>query len=526
MTPHPANVAMPMVAGRARRSRPRITTVRTISAAKKIGSQPVTSTYSRRPAGMFAPHTSVWNVSVASCCETNAPGAQTRNGTTRTAIVARLMSPYARQARPATARCRSTSGRITTANCLNATAHPNVIAERTNAIRPRRVSRSANTRSPSASTTTKAAETSFDPSIARNAPIPHVAYSTAGSATRSHPTRRPTTEITTVVRMPATVSTRVMSPKSACAGRYQSSSPGGYTSGEPGGIVEVSGTVYGLRPCCRFRMASCVARSTSLPSSSGARERRSLMPMSTAHQQMNLPWSRPVRLRPRRTTPAMSRTTRSSCGALSSIPPTHQNRPARIAASLAREDTEPCEVRLEGPQLLAVRREVAALERRLGVRVVIRGRAHELRDRRGGRRPRRPRRSRWPGARAGPGRRRRPRRRRDGRAPEQRVQRARERVGHRDLVLRRQDDALELRELAVIGLDEQRLDVEERVPDREDDEVPVDDLRSATDGEERGLLPDGRVGRDAGLDLERPEDRAALRQLQHPKLPVIGRVRP
>ena len=66
--------------------------MRRISAAKKIGSQPVTSTYSLRTAGMFAPHTSVWNVSVASCWEMNAPGAQTRNGTTRTPIVARLIS--------------------------------------------------------------------------------------------------------------------------------------------------------------------------------------------------------------------------------------------------------------------------------------------------------------------------------------------------------------------------------------------------------------------------------------------------
>src|SRR5436309_11081806 len=126
----------------------------------------------------------------------------------------------------------------------------------------------------------------------------------------------------------------------------------------------------------------------------------------------------PVRLRPRSTAPAMSRTTRSSCGALSSIPPTHQNNPARIAASLARERTKPGEVALEGLLLLAVGGEVAAPQRGLRVRVVIRRGPDELRDRRGrggarrrGRGTRPGRRGRgWPGLRD------------DRRAPEQRVQ--------------------------------------------------------------------------------------------------------
>src|SRR5256885_14811055 len=105
---------------------------------------------------------------------------------------------------------------------------------------------------------------------------------------------------------------------------------------------------------------------------------------------MNGPCCLPVRLRPRSTAPAMSRTTRSSCGALSSIPPTHQNNPARIAASLARERTKPGEVALEGLELLAVRGEVAALQGVLGVGVVVRRGPDELGDRRGGRRtPRR-----------------------------------------------------------------------------------------------------------------------------------------
>ncbi len=126
------------------------------------------------------------------------------------------------------------------------------------------------------------AEMSLDPSIARNAPMPQVAYSIAGSRTLSHPARRPVLQIAATVKMPAQVSTRERSPTSRWAGRYQASSPGGYTSGEPGGIVDVSGTVYGLRPCSRLPMASSVARRTSLPSGNGTRDHRSENAMKTA----------------------------------------------------------------------------------------------------------------------------------------------------------------------------------------------------------------------------------------------------
>src|SRR5258708_9370340 len=258
--------------------------------------------------------------------------------------------------------------------------------------------------------------------------------------------------MTATVRIPATVSTRVMSPKSRWAGRYHASSPGGYTSGEPGGIVDVSGVAYGLSPLSRLTIASCVARSTSLPSRNGIREMRSDQPMRIASHAVSIATcvrGAPATLTPRRTAPATSSSTRSSCGALSSIPPTHQKMPARIAASLARECTKSGEVVFEGLLLGAVRREVAVPQRGLRLRVMVRRALHDLRDRRGRRRP-----PPAPAPRAG---------RRgplgDRRAAEQRRERVREAVGHRDAVLRREDHPLQLGELPVRRLHEQRLDV-------------------------------------------------------------------
>src|SRR5256886_17075365 len=199
----------------------------------------------------------------------------------------------------------------------------------------------------------------------------------------------------------------------------------------------------------------------------------------------------------------MSRKTRSSCGALSSIPPTHQNSPRTSAASLARERTELGEVVLQTLEFLTVGREVAVLQCRLRLRVMVGRRLHERGDGRG--------RGRWgwPGARARTGRR--ARRRDDGRGAEERRERVRERVAHRDAILSCDKDLLELRELAVGGLDEDRLDIQERAADRKDDEVAVDDRASGPELQERELLLDRRVRFTPCLDLDRPEDRAALR---------------
>ncbi len=76
---------------------------------------------------------------------------------------------------------------------------------------------------------------------------------------------------------PAQVSTRVMSPQSHCGSAYQASSPGGYTKGEPGGMVVCRYELYGLPPRPTIPSDSTVARSTSLPSRSGSRRRRSEM---------------------------------------------------------------------------------------------------------------------------------------------------------------------------------------------------------------------------------------------------------
>src|SRR5712692_978507 len=217
----------------------------------------------------------------------------------------------------------------------------------------------------------------------------------------------------------------------------------------------------------------------------------------------------------------MSRKTRSSCGALSSIPPTHQNSPRMSAASLARERTELGEVVLQTLQFLAVRREVTVLQRDLRARVMVGRGLHKRSDRRGSGRGRRAGArawTTWTGRRA--------RRRDDGRRPEERGERVRERVAHHDAVLRREEDLLELGELAVVRLDEDRLEVQERAADGKDDQVAVDDGAPSSELEERELLLDRRVGLAPGLDLDRSEDRATLRQPQDAQLPVIRRVRP
>src|SRR5438105_6121386 len=202
----------------------------------------------------------------------------------------------------------------------------------------------------------------------------------------------------------------------------------------------------------------------------------------------------------------MSRKTRSSCGALSSMPPTHQNSPRTSAASLARERTELGEVVLQTLEFLTVGREVAVLQRRLRLRVMVGRRLHERGDGPGCGRcgwPRARTWTTWTGRRA--------RRRDHRRGAEERRERVREGVAHRDAILRRDKDLLELRELAVGGLDEDRLDIQERAADRKDDEVAVDDRAPGPELQERELLLDRRVRFTPCLDLDRPEDRAALR---------------
>src|SRR5258706_4258024 len=244
--------------------------------------------------------------------------------------------------------------------------------------------------------------------------------------------------------------------------------------------------------------------------------------MRNAYQTMNGPWSRPRRLSPRSTAPATSRKTRSSCGALSSIPPTHQNSPRTRAASLARERTELGEVILQSLLFLTVGREVAIAQRGLRLRVMVGRGPDERRDRRGGRRRGRAGARAWTTTWTG----RRARRRDDRSRAEERRERVRERVAHHDAILRGEEHLLELGELAVVRLDEDRLQVQERTTDRKDDEVAVDDRAAGSELQERELLLDRRVGLAPGLDLDRPEDRAALRQAQDPELPIIRGVRP
>src|SRR6266542_2501511 len=264
--------------------------------------------------------------------------------------------------------------------------------------------------------------------------------------------------------------------------------------------------VYGLAPPRNVWMASWVARSTSLPEN-GCRTRRSDAAMSTAYAPTQPPGRRRVRLTARSATPTRSSAKRSACGVSMSMPATHQRRPARIAASLARERTELAKVILQRLELLTVGREVAAPERRLGLRVMVRCALDELCDRGAGARWH----ARWWWW------------RRHGwrRCAEQRIEALGERLLHHDLVLRREDHPLELWELALRGLDEERFDVQEGVADGQHDEVAADHLGPAPDREERQLLTDRRIGLDARLDLERPEDRAALGESQDAQLAVV-----
>src|SRR6266851_4336787 len=217
--------------------------------------------------------------------------------------------------------------------------------------------------------------------------------------------------------------------------------------------------------------------------------------------------------------------TRSICGALTSMPSTAQNSATASAASrtsgglagvgapclllLPGRGTELREIVLQKLDEARVLDEVAALEGVLRLVVVVGGLLHELRDRLRWPRRRRRRTGRtWRGARGG----RRSRRRRRTR-PEERLQGLSERVGHHDPVLRREDEPLQLGDLALRGLDEQRLDIQERAAHRKHEEVATDALRpTARWAEQRELLADGAVIVDASFDLQRAEDGAVLRE--------------
>src|SRR5688500_10171963 len=326
------------------------------------------------------------------------------------------------------------------------------------------------------------------------------------------PTRRPAAAMAATIAMPAQVSTRVMSPKSAYGTAYQASSPGGYTNGEPTGIVLCSTCVYGLPPANTTSSDSAVARRTSLPSASGSRCSRSDAATSTASPApaaatgMSRSAAHP---RPR---PVSSRRTRSTCGALTSIPSTHQKTPRTTAARtaalllLARGGTESGEIILEQRDQAPVLGEIAVPERGLRLlEVLVRG-PHELGDLSGRRRGR-------------AGRRRRTGRRLGGRRgalTEELVERALERRGHHDATLRREDHALQLRDAALRRLDEEPLDVQERVAHRKHEQVAPEARRpAALRTEQRELLLDRRVAVDDPFDLQRSEDLPVLREAEH-----------
>src|SRR5687767_7753893 len=126
--------------------------------------------------------------------------------------------------------------------------------------------------------------------------------------------------------------------------------------------------------------------------------------------------------------PVSSRRTRSTCGALTSIPSTHQKSPRTMAARtaalllLARGGTELREILLEQLDQPAVLGEVAPPESLLRLVVVVGRRLHELGDRRG----------RWRRTR------RRLRGRRGSARTEELIERALKGRGHDDAALRRE----------------------------------------------------------------------------------------
>jgi len=135
-------------------------------------------------------------------------------------------------------------------------------------------------------------------------------------------------------------------------------------------------------------------------------------------------------------------------------------------------------------------------------------------------------------ARAGPRcRRRAPRRagRRGGRrrraAAEDARQRLLERRLHGDLVAVRDDDAPELGERALLGGREvERLDVDQRLLDREREQRAPDHARAPL-VPQRELLRDDRVLVDARVDLARPEDQLLLGEVEDDQAAVVRRVR-
>ena len=99
-----------------------------------------------------------------------------------------------------------------------------------------------------------------------------------------------------------------------------------------------------------------------------------------------------------------------------------------------------------------------------------------------------------------------------GRARQLRRERVGERVAPDDLRGGRDDHLLELGEGAARRLEIDRLEIDERVLDRHDDQVPADH-RAPGLAPERDLRRDRRVGVDLRLDLVRAEDRGVLAEL-------------
>src|SRR5581483_1662688 len=214
-----------------------------------------------------------------------------------------------------------------------AIAQPNSAADAMKARRGQGPSPVAKTSATPAKTRSADADTSFDPSIARYPAIPHDAYSIAGSATASKPIFSPASAMAATMSTPAQVSTRVMSPASHRGIAYHASSPGGYTKGEHGGMVLWRHVAYGLPPCRTIPMDSLVARSTSLPSRSGSRRRRSEIATRIARYDVDPAACREPRSVSQARTTADSRiATRSICGALTSVPSTAQKNATASAA--------------------------------------------------------------------------------------------------------------------------------------------------------------------------------------------------
>ena len=184
---------------------------------------------------------------------------------------------------------------------------------------------------------------------------------------------------------------------------------------------------------------------------------------------------------------------------------------------------------LDQGDLRAVAGEVAVAERVLGEREVDVGVVDEAGE--VGRAAARPGRStgRGVGLAPGLGRRGRRRARRRARRPRasaatSRPMRVAEGRAPHDAVRRRDDDPPELGERRARRLQVDRLQVDERVAQRHDDEVAADD-RAARLVPQRDLLADDRVLVDARLDLGGPEDRRLGREAVDPGVAVRRRRR-